>query len=651
MTYRLFVCLTWLFMAGLATAQNANPRFIDTDQYQGEITTLKQNWKDAESNWFHNVPQGSRLVPYQWIVNLEQADSQEPFLSGKHVRELGYIPRIASANNPDALPIGFVKDAPYENGMAGMGITCAACHTAVIQHGNKTYLVDGAPAMGDFETLLRRMVAALKQSKDNPEKFKRFQAKVLGPGSSPEAQQELRTLMDFIIHEREGYNARNLSQNEDQRFGHGRVDAFGAIFNEVSSTFLGIPENARPADAPVSYPCLWDAPQHKFVQWNGAAENNVNDFGEFLFGEKKVGALGRNTGEVLGVFGFADIPRGLEPLPKRYDSTAVKDNLREIEETLTILWSPEFPGDIDAVRRDRGKLIYEQHCVTCHNHIVRTDPNRTVPYTRSNAGTDNQLLKNFVREGKTGPLRFRLKSITKLEIFGEKDQVAVILKHVVERAMLKQLSKEEIEGLMEQIKNLLLQNPQMLANLSPDFQNHAIAIINDQEQPVDFAELLQAVSDAPPGEMTDLKKAMAQVAEKGASSGQLGGKNLSVLKQAAGEAAGPEGSLATAAAPQNAVISLTYKSRPLNGIWATAPYLHNGSVRTLAELLKQPEDRAEQFHVGSIELDTQGVGFIDDPSYPVFNATITGNKNHGHTWGCDLLEEQKLDLIEYLKSL
>lgn len=53
--------------------------------------------------------------------------------------------------------------------------------------------------------------------------------------------------------------------------GHARLDAFGNIFNEVLVVGLNEKANARPPDAPVSYPFLWDTPQHDKVQWNGSA--------------------------------------------------------------------------------------------------------------------------------------------------------------------------------------------------------------------------------------------------------------------------------------------------------------------------------------------------------------------------------------------
>ncbi len=46
-----------------------------------------------------------------------------------------------------------------------------------------------------------------------------------------------------------------------------------------------------------------------------------------------------------------------------------------------------------------------------------------------------------------------------------------------------------------------------------------------------------------------------------------------------------------------------YRARPLPGIWATAPFLHNGSVRTLAELMTPAAERETEFTVGSTAFD------------------------------------------------
>jgi hypothetical protein len=112
-----------------------------------------------------------------------------------------------------------------------------------------------------------------------------------------------------------------------------------------------------------------------------------------------------------------------------------------------------------------------------------------------------------------------------------------------------------------------------------------------------------------------------------------------------------------AAAPAIAVVGI-YKGRPLNGIWATAPYLHNGSVPTLADLLKPAQDRPKTFTVGSREFDPEKVGIrTDAPGYPVFRARnedgtpVPGNSNEGHEYGANLSKGERRALLEYLKSL
>jgi len=96
-----------------------------------------------------------------------------------------------------------------------------------------------------------------------------------------------------------------------------------------------------------------------------------------------------------------------------------------------------------------------------------------------------------------------------------------------------------------------------------------------------------------------------------------------------------------------------YKARPLSGIWASAPYLHNGSVPTLAQLLKAPDQRVPKFWVGGREFDPAAVGneYGEAPDRTLLDTTLPGNSNAGHAFGTTLPEDQKLDLLEYLKTL
>jgi hypothetical protein len=90
--------------------------------------------------------------------------------------------------------------------------------------------------------------------------------------------------------------------------------------------------------------------------------------------------------------------------------------------------------------------------------------------------------------------------------------------------------------------------------------------------------------------------------------------------------------------------------RGLAGVWARSPYLHNGSIRTMQELLMPPAERAKTFHRGTRVYDTTQLGYVDDGVY-LLDTTTPGNSNTGHDYGTDLSNEQKRELIDYLKTL
>jgi hypothetical protein len=104
---------------------------------------------------------------------------------------------------------------------------------------------------------------------------------------------------------------------------------------------------------------------------------------------------------------------------------------------------------------------------------------------------------------------------------------------------------------------------------------------------------------------------------------------------------------------ENAPRTLRYKARPLDGIWATAPYLHNGSVPNLYELLLPAEKRSKTFFVGSSEFDPVHVGFNTDQAAGTtpFDTSQLGNSNAGHDTYGEFNEEQRWQLVEYMKSL
>jgi hypothetical protein len=104
-------------------------------------------------------------------------------------------------------------------------------------------------------------------------------------------------------------------------------------------------------------------------------------------------------------------------------------------------------------------------------------------------------------------------------------------------------------------------------------------------------------------------------------------------------------------------VSGGYANQPLDGLWLRAPYLHNGSVPTLRDLLEPAANRPAVFYRGNEHYDAVRVGFrtegpeVDGQRLSRFDTSQPGNGNAGHEYGVHLAPRQKDALIEYLKIL
>ena len=100
-----------------------------------------------------------------------------------------------------------------------------------------------------------------------------------------------------------------------------------------------------------------------------------------------------------------------------------------------------------------------------------------------------------------------------------------------------------------------------------------------------------------------------------------------------------------------------YANHSLEGIWLRAPYLHNGSVPTLDDLLKPVDQRPTSFYAGNDVYDQKRVGFVSDqPSgngrtFIGFDTKQKGDANIGHVYGSGLSDQDRKALLEYLKTL
>jgi hypothetical protein len=99
-----------------------------------------------------------------------------------------------------------------------------------------------------------------------------------------------------------------------------------------------------------------------------------------------------------------------------------------------------------------------------------------------------------------------------------------------------------------------------------------------------------------------------------------------------------------------------YVAVPLDGLWLRAPYLHNGSVPSLTELLETPDKRPALFYRGYDVYDQEKVGFLSstpeakDKGF-MYDTRLPGNGNAGHLYGTALSPEEKRALVEFMKTL
>ena len=512
----------------------------------GHVVNLNQGWSEADQNFFWYGSQGSRLLPYDWFLALEQASSSEPFRSDESLGRFRFLLAKSSSANPDGLPVGFALDRDKKTGERSVGWTCALCHTGQIEYKGTALRIDGGPMIADPTTFQDELVAALRQTHTDDAKFDRFAHKVLGSGYSKD---KARALRGDMLARTDVLAERFRRDTPPHPYGTGRLDAFGAIFNQVLGTDLNEPDNYHQADAPVSVPFLWDTPYLDLVQWNGIAPN---------FG---VGPLARNVGEVLGVFGTIEIKKG----QSSYPSSVNIPSLGKLEETLSRLWSPQWPKEylpaIDTAKAERGGALYRQSCAGCHALTSRTDPHRKINAVMTpiaELGTDSTMALNATRMGKSGPLQGSRTYFLVGDHFGPTAVGADLLNHIIVGAILDHPLKS-VSAITKDLENVKFQLPK----------------------------------------------------------------------------------------PRKA-----YKARPLDGIWATAPYLHNGSVPSLWQLLQPEDQRIKSFYL-STTFDPVNVGFdtAQSPGSFELDTTLAGNSNAGHTYGTKLTDAEKWDLIEFMKSI
>lgn len=703
-------------------------RYVYLNQGWGETRETQGRQTYYYTGQGTSLPQGNALHPlrYSWFVNLEMPWGKKRFADPEHMRAYRFIVDPApTPSNPDQLPVGFARHFSTVVNEEVLDLTCAACHTGQLHYekdGERVAIrIDGGQAMHAFADMGRgnfapTLLASMIATYTNPLKFKRFARKVLGDGfkhGKDNLHRELGNTIRAFAAMGQNSPLRHLYPTQE---GFGRTDALGRIANTVFGDHL-VPGNYHTGGAPVSYPYVWNIWKFDWVQYNGSVSQ----------------PLARNIGEALGVgasINLIDANGQAIPTQERFSSSVNVPNLINIENTLQALTPPSWPEDIfgaiDDELASRGKELFEERCQGCHGpHVadeylqaanapgknypglewkievipvehIGTDPTATVGfadrrYDLTAAGLTDAEVRDLLRPIRIRKLlrdvQYRLRSIVTppidraqpislvaptftdastafAEVLAAYPDPETMEEPVVNEQLFKRMTRQATAALKEQPVFSVRQTPANPEQCNETCHLEWLLWLTKFGQE-SIEQQMDEINVASVNEGAGLNIIGLLIKQK-----YYKDHNISLKEQQCLEGFG------TLDLPQ---VIAGYKPRPLQGVWATPPFLHNGSVPTIYQMLLPQSERDKKFFVGRRDYDPKHLGYVTAPRSDDekdgfwLDTSIVGNLNTGHqfvadpeTWkahradpkanplpsgviGPLFNEEDRMAILEYLK--
>lgn len=618
-----------------------------------EQVSLDQGWKAEDADRFHHEAQGTHTfpIPLAWFLALEAPLNspfavpffkRERFADNSYLLRFGFIASAISKNNEYGLPVGFaysryqsIKGLPHKD--TAVGLTCAACHTGQLVFKDKRYVIEGGPAVTDLGQLTNALRAALGQTALSAKlpffsgRFTRFAKAVLGTEYSDLTRDQLSKELDGILGA-----LINQPAGIDVTEGFTRLDALNRIGNQVFALDPERYDNYVNINAPVTYPHIWTSSWFDWVQYDGSIME----------------PLVRNAGEAMGVSAVLNFTA--PPKEGRFASSIPFDNLHWIEQQLagkdqplvakafTGLNAPAWPDSfppIDKAKAAEGAKLYDRICSHCHL------PALTPEIAHGKAPTADFWTKFYpIRwKGPDGQDKQTTESVLRLNII---PQVEV--------------GTDPAQG-------------NVLYDRKVDTAGHDLARAGQASPGLGIdVDVCQENGDKTLDTIPIKDHAMLAYPLALGAVVQMGINEW--LRSIGGEAARND---IEGDRPNCLAAGFGYKARPLNGVWATAPFLHNGSVPTLYDLLGPAAKRPKAFLLGNPTFDPARVG-IDTPTvdpargrdydnktgYFILDTSKPANRNTGHEFsdeyskpahpgvvGPALSDDERSAIIEFLKSI
>ncbi|MEP7308755.1 MAG: di-heme-cytochrome C peroxidase [Acidobacteriota bacterium] len=642
-----------------------------------------QGWTNDERHWFHHAQQGTSTfgMPYEWLIALEQPHLTlgDPglLMDQRYLSRLGFIPSPVSVKDPAAvraygystsngstkkgkyasadsnaanLPVGFTVGDEWTDVADGrtwplpgtgrnartVGVTCAACHTGQLEYNGNRVLVDGGAAMISLDQFRKALEVSIGLTKYVPGRFGRFAERVLGPSHSDASRAELKTQFDVIFEKgKKKVDLEKSVADKGVTEGFTRLDALNRIGNQVFQQQMNRDENIYPTSGPVSYPVIWNAPWFDWVQYNSSIQQPMI----------------RNLGEAMGVAASVNLSK---PGTNLFEAAIPVENIHEMELLLGGSEHPVTAGRFGGLGSPRWADL------------------PLPPLDQALVAKGRDLYMGDAASGRAGLcVRCHLPPISSKEILEPRYWNDAGTGYSERYLALVTIPVEEIGTDCKTAFDMVYRTV-----ISSTEIGNSSTLIPLKSHPADCPPPA-APPPLPNGvTRTNFGVALGEVVEKTKMAWYDRHK---VPQDRYGDMDGlrPNGIRATVASAAGDVP--VYKARPLNGMWATAPFLHNGSVPNLYLLLSTQAERdaeAAKFFLGSRTFDPKYLGFAYRanrstalPDSPLvtdttglfeLDTTLPGNRNTGHLFSDDkapggvgrrLSPEERLAIIEFIKSL
>lgn len=591
------------------------------------IVWLDQGWSEKERQWFHYESQGTATfpIPYEWFMELEQpielkawykGFKERKFSSTAYLQKFGFISGVKTPANRDVLPVGFAKTTGFPDKVNGgtynaIGLTCAGCHTGQMTYKGTNLRIDGGPAVTDLTSMAEALGIAIIETNYAPLRRERFKKAVIKRMVS-----ENPGLSVSVAEERFEKTLKAIVKELESEFA---TVFFKTKKGSVEEGFTRLDALNRIGNTVFgAYKATNIAPTNAPVNYPHIWTTSWFDWVQY--DGSIMQPMIRNAGESMGVAAWIELNPGANH--KQFDSTVAVENLYHMESLLagkhpqknqafSGLTAPKWPEEILG-KIDQEKAKEGEKLYAKHCQSCH------LPATNTPEFWSDNYWNKITADGEN----YLMLNIIPTAVVGTDTAQSLVL---INRTV-------DISGM------------DMSGTVCHEPGGKPVQVTSGPETSFAFALGLTVQN------VTNYYYAKHNIDYE--TQNRMNGDRPNCL-QAPG----------------------AYKARPLNGIWATGPFLHNGSVPNLYEMLVPAAERSSTIYLGYQEFDPVKVGFVSTvedglPSSEIKGLTkvvvsgpkaVHGNFNTGHEFsnntggqgviGPLLKEHERMALVEYLKTL